>query len=86
MEYLYGKLNKQVEPVEYIGSNTNTISVKVDNKTRTISADLVSAPQITEDKVKILDIFVNDIKVVDGTKSISIKIDKENSALLIYTE
>ena len=38
--YIYGKLNKIVEKVEYEGLETETISVEVDNNNRTISANI----------------------------------------------
>ena len=39
--YIYGKLNKEVKPVNYEGEPTDTIEVHVDNDKRTIRADYV---------------------------------------------
>ena len=41
MEFLYGKLNKQVELQEYKGISTKTIAMSVDNSTHTISAEFI---------------------------------------------
>lgn len=42
MEYIYGKLIKEVELAEYKGLSTPSIHVSVDNKNHTISAELLS--------------------------------------------
>ena len=41
-EYLYGKLNKLVEQVEYKGSTTSTARVNVDNTNHEISVDVLN--------------------------------------------
>jgi hypothetical protein len=40
MDYLYGKLNNEIEKVYYEGKDTDTASVTVDNKKCTISVNV----------------------------------------------
>lgn len=40
MDYIYGKLNQEVEKLKYKGKVTDTASVYVDNKNGTISVDV----------------------------------------------
>lgn len=49
-DYLYGKLNKEVEQREYKGKKSNTINVTVDNSDNSIQADLLK----TKGKLKII--------------------------------
>lgn len=56
MEFLYGKLNKEVELQEYKGSNTDTISLYVDNTTHTITANYIgSQSSSNSDNVLVID-------------------------------
>lgn len=41
MEYIYGKLNKQLEQSVYKGINTDTASITIDNKEKTIKVDVL---------------------------------------------
>jgi hypothetical protein len=41
MEFLYGKLNKQVELVNYKGLSTSTAQVSIDNENNTIKVDVI---------------------------------------------
>lgn len=40
MDYIYGKLNQEVEKLKYKGKVTDTASVHVDNRNSTISVDV----------------------------------------------
>lgn len=40
MDYIYGKLNQEVEKLKYKGKATDTASVYVDNRNGTISVDV----------------------------------------------
>lgn len=44
LDYLYGKLNKEVEYLQYKGENTQTAAVTVDNETNTIQVDVQKVP------------------------------------------
>lgn len=39
MDYIYGKLNKTLEKVEYEGLDTGSLRIVVDNEARTIKAE-----------------------------------------------
>ena len=53
MDYIYGKLNQQVEKLKYKGKKTDTATVHVDNKNGTISVDVNSySPKEIDEKVK----------------------------------
>ena len=53
MDYIYGKLNQQVEKLKYKGKKTDTATVNVDNKNGTISVDVNSySPKEIDEKVK----------------------------------
>lgn len=41
MNYLYGKLNKEVEQNSYKGSTSDTIKIDIDDSTNVISGELV---------------------------------------------
>lgn len=45
MNYLYGKLNKELEYVKYSGEDTDTVNITVDNTDNTIKADVVRTPK-----------------------------------------
>lgn len=45
MNYLYGKLNKELEYVKYSGEDTDTVNITVDNTDNTIKADIVRTPK-----------------------------------------
>ena len=40
MEYLYGKLNKEIQSVKYTGGETGTAVVNVDNVKKVITVDV----------------------------------------------
>lgn len=42
MDYLYGKLNKEVEQNSYKGSISDTIKINIDDSTNVISGELVN--------------------------------------------
>ena len=53
MDYIYGKLNQEVEKLKYKGKVTDTATVNVDNKNGTISVDVNSySPKEIDEKVK----------------------------------
>ena len=53
MDYIYGKLNQQVQKLKYKGKKTDTATVNVDNKNGTISVDVNSySPKEIDEKVK----------------------------------
>lgn len=45
MNYLYGKLNKELEYVKYSGEDTDTVNITVDNADNIIKADIVRTPK-----------------------------------------
>lgn len=45
MNYLYGKLNKELEYVKYSGEDTDTVNITVDNTDNIIKADIVRTPK-----------------------------------------
>lgn len=45
MNYLYGKLNKELEYVKYSGEDTDTVNITVDNTNNIIKADIVRTPK-----------------------------------------
>ena len=45
MNYLYGKLNKELEYVKYSGEDTDTVNITVDNNDNIIKADIVRTPK-----------------------------------------
>lgn len=53
MDYLYGKLNKEVEKSIYHGVNTETAEITIDNANMTISVDVKGGHccNITEPKL-----------------------------------
>ena len=53
MDYIYGKLNQQVEKLKYKGKKTDTATVNIDNKNGTISVDVNTyLPKEIDEKVK----------------------------------
>ena len=53
MDYIYGKLNQQVEKIKYWGKKTDTATVNVDNKNGIISVDVNTySPKEIDEKVK----------------------------------
>lgn len=59
MDFMYGKLNKIVERVDYTGSNSSTVDVLVNNDDRTIQANL-KAPVPTASGTYVLTVNVSD--------------------------
>jgi hypothetical protein len=45
VNYLYGKLNKELEYVKYSGEDTDTVNITVDNTDNIIKADIVRTPK-----------------------------------------
>ena len=45
MNYLYGKLNKELEYIKYSGEDTDTVNITVDNTDNIIKADIVRTPK-----------------------------------------
>lgn len=69
---LYGVLNRQLTPIEYIGDTTDTAQVSVDNKTKTISVNVLGSPssglpEVTDkDNGRWLEVVNGDWVVTDG--------------------
>ena len=53
MEFIYAKLNRQLEKSVYKGEKSSTISVTVDNKEQTIQAE-ISATKLYLHKIKLI--------------------------------
>lgn len=85
MDYIYGKLNQQVEKLKYKGKKTDTATVNIDNKNGTISVDVNSySPQEIDEKVKQLH---SEIEKVSGTLNDNIdEVNKEFSAINLKFE
>lgn len=65
-DYLYGKLNKELELAEYTGKESDTASVEIDNNKHTIKVDIKNFPTISgSDKGKVLVVGDNGIEFVD---------------------
>lgn len=45
MNYLYGKLNKELERIEYSGEDTETIDINIDNENNIIKANVIRTPK-----------------------------------------
>ena len=74
MDYIYGKLNQQVEKLKYKGKKTDTATVNVDNKNGTISVDVNSySPKEIDEKVKQLysEIYKVSLKLNDNIDEVN---------------
>lgn len=45
MNYLYGKLNKELERIQYSGEDTDTIDISIDNDSNIIKANVIRTPK-----------------------------------------
>ena len=77
-EFIYGKLNKEIEKVTYEGEKTDTIDVVVDNENRTISANLIKDLDVKN--------LFNTISVGDKVKRILFNIKLECGDVVNYIE
>ena len=57
MDYIYGKLNQEVEKLKYKGKVTDTASVHVDNRNGTISVDVLGVYSREEVNKKIEELY-----------------------------
>ena len=74
MDYIYGKLNQEVEKLKYKGKKTDTATVNVDNKNGTISVDVNSySPKEIDEKVKQLysEIYKVSLKLNDNIDEVN---------------
>ena len=57
MDYIYGKLNQEVEKLKYKGKVTDTASVYVDNRNGTISVDVLGVYSREEVNKKLEELY-----------------------------
>ena len=57
MDYIYGKLNQEVEKLKYKGKVTDTASVYVDNRNGTISVDVLGVYSKEEVNKKLEELY-----------------------------
>ena len=57
MDYIYGKLNQEVEKLKYKGKVTDTASVHVDNRNGTISVDVLGVYSREEVNKKLEELY-----------------------------
>lgn len=78
MEYLYGKLNKQVEQLEYKGGTTDTAQVEIDNSTNTIKVNVLN-PALGKVPTDVIKKYLHRIKLTinseDNVKSATLFMD-----------
>lgn len=63
MAALYGKLNMEMTPIRYTGKDTDTATVSVDNKNKTIEVSVKNV-YTKEDIDNIVDELNNKIKIL----------------------
>lgn len=72
MDYIYGSLNEDVEPVEYFGVDTDTANIDIDQTKREIRVNVKKVP-------KTLTIVSGDEEVVfDGSKAVRLEVGDKN--------
>ncbi|WP_300924505.1 hypothetical protein [uncultured Clostridium sp.] len=89
MEYVYGKLNQQLEQIEYKGSTTDTATTYVNNDTHTITVDVLKAGSANTDGLlsfnKYQDLTPNELKKLYSNIKLNDYINESN-AILSNTE
>ena len=90
MDYIYGKLNQQVEKLKYKGKSTNTADVIIDNKNSTISVNVSNIytqeeinQKVQELNKKIDEVEKNSIENIDNlNKKFMEKVDELDTTLI----
>lgn len=72
MNYLYGKLNKELEYVKYRGEDTSTINTTVDNENNIIKSEVIKTPKSLTINNKITGLS----GVFDGSHDVEVEIPK----------
>ena len=78
MDYLYGKLNFEVERVDYTGVSSSTAKIDIDKKEATIKIDVIKTPN----NLIIDNLEDNSITYFDGSKEIIIELPKVSDRVL----
>lgn len=78
MDYLYGKLNFEVEKVDYTGVSSSTANIAIDKKEATIKVDVLKTPN----HLMIDNLEDDSITYFDGSNEIIIELPKVSDRVL----